>query len=51
MNEHKRISWISRITIKPAERDELREISKEIRIPVSKLIGTAITDFLSMRST
>ncbi len=46
-----RVSWITRIAIKPAERDELREISKEIHVSMARLIGAAVTDFLTARST
>jgi hypothetical protein len=46
-----RVSWITRVSVKPAERDELREISKEIQVPIAKLIGVAISDFLAVRSS
>jgi hypothetical protein len=47
----RRVGWITRVHVKPAERDELREISKEIKVSVAKLIGIAISDFLTTRST
>ena len=46
-----RVSWITRIAIKPADRDELKEISKEINVSMARLIGIAVSDFLTMRST
>ena len=52
MTKHNsRVSWITRIAVRPAERDELREISKEIHVSVARLIGTAVSDFLTTRST
>ena len=52
MNESKRrVSWITRVNVRPAERDELREIAKEQRVTIASLIGLAVSDFLTAGSS
>jgi Ribbon-helix-helix domain len=51
LEQHRRVGWVTRIYVKPAEREELREISKQIKVSMSKLIGIAISDFLTERSS
>lgn len=50
-DERHRIPVVARINIKPAAHEALRAIARHERLSVATLIGAAIDQFLTARST
>ena len=52
MSEEKaRISWLTRISIRPATQAAFRAITDDIKQPMSVTIGRLIEEFVTARST
>lgn len=49
--DHSRVSWTALIAIRPAVKAAIAKRAKEELIPMSHLIGTALDEFVTARST
>lgn len=49
--DHRRTVWTARIAVRPAVKDAIAKLAKEELIPMSHLIGTALDEFVTARST
>jgi hypothetical protein len=50
-NDRQRITWTTRINVRPASRDMIRTLAREERMPVATVIGMAIETYVTARST
>ena len=50
-NDHRRTVWTARIAVRPSVKDAIAKLAKEELIPMSHLIGTALDEFVTARST
>ena len=50
-NERQRITWTTRISVRPGSRDMIRAVAREERMPVATIIGLAIESYVTARST
>jgi len=50
-NERQRITWVTRVNLKPVSRDMIRAISREERMSMATIIGMAIESYVTARST
>jgi hypothetical protein len=49
--ERQRVTWVTRINIKPAAREMIRELAGEERMSLATTIGIAIERYVTARST
>lgn len=49
--ERRRVPWTTRINIREADRDMIRLIAGIERLSMATVIGLAITDYVTARST
>jgi hypothetical protein len=50
-SSHTRIAWTTRINVKPAARDAIREIARDERLSAASVLGMAVDYFLTHRSS
>jgi hypothetical protein len=50
-NERQRITWVTRINVRPGSRDMIRTIAREERLSMASIIGLAIESYVTARST
>lgn len=50
-DEQPRVTWTTRINVRPAARDLIRERADEERMSVATVIGIAIETYVTTRST
>jgi len=50
-SERQRITWVTRINIKPVSLEMIRERAKEERMSLATTIGLAIETYVTARST
>jgi len=50
-NDRQRITWTTRISVRPGSRDMIRAVAREERMPVATIIGLAIESYVTARST
>ncbi len=49
--DHQRISWTTRINIRPASRELLSALAKEERISIATMIGLAVERYVTERTS
>lgn len=49
--DRKRVYWTARIAVRPATRDTISEMARQEKISIANLIGTALDQFITARST
>jgi hypothetical protein len=50
-SERKRVYWTTRIAVRPSVRDTIRDMAREEMVSMANLIGTALADYVTARST
>jgi hypothetical protein len=50
-NERQRITWTTRINVRPVTRDMIRTIAHEERLSMASIIGLAIESYVTARSS
>lgn len=50
-NIRQRVNWTTRIAIRPSDKDAIRTMAKEEMVSIANLIGTAVTEYLTARSS
>lgn len=50
-SDKRRITWPTRINIKPSAQEAIRLIAKDERQPMATVIGIVIEEYVSARST
>lgn len=50
-NSRQRLTWTTRINIREVEREMIRQFAQTDRMSVATIIGLAIEDYITARST
>ena len=50
-SERQRITWVTRINIKPVSLEMIREVAREERMSLATTIGLAIETYVTSRSS
>jgi hypothetical protein len=50
-SERKRITWTARISVRPSIIEKVRVFAAEEKVSVAHMIGTALADYVTARST